>query len=103
NATTTPAIYPLSLHDALPIYFATPDRAVLNDLQRRPVGAKRRHAKAESTLSAARAAESSGYRRRRGRPRWRRGADRRAQEIGRRDRKSTRLNSSHSQISYAVF
>src|SRR2546430_6747100 len=32
-----------------------------------------------------------------------RGQRRGQREIGRRDRKSTRLNSSHSQISYAVF
>src|SRR5206468_11768752 len=35
--------------------------------------------------------------------RFRRGPRRQCQHAGRRDRKSTRLNSSHDQISYAVF
>src|SRR2546430_7808692 len=34
---------------------------------------------------------------------WRGGGDFSVRRIGQRDRKSTRLNSSHSQISYAVF
>src|SRR5437867_13338264 len=62
--------YTLSLHDALPIYFALPTVGPRKD-RRRP--ARPRHA-----LQASR------------------------RVIGR-DRKSTRLNSSHRTISYAVF
>src|SRR5438132_10067498 len=62
--TTTTIIYPLSLHDALPISSL---------LDRRPHGGRRT------------AARQAGERR------------------ARPDRKSTRLNSSHTVISYAVF
>src|SRR5690349_23454046 len=67
NATATPDIYTLSLHDALPISEA-------------------RRRRTETRL------------RRRG-PGLRLGE--RAERVG--DRKSTRLNSSHVEISYAVF
>src|SRR2546430_10221870 len=79
NDTATTEIYTLSLHDALPI---SPGR-------RRRGSAHERHA-----LWHARAGgggRSAPRRRRHGEP------------ARRRDRKSTRLNSSHSQISYAVF
>src|SRR3712207_6873425 len=78
NDTATTEIYTLSLHDALPIYRLP--------VQRRARGRGRRRAL------------------RRGSRRDRGGAGRR--EHGRRparDRKSTRLNSSHANISYAVF
>src|SRR5438270_1447315 len=77
NATTTTEIYTLSLHDALPIS-ASGDA---EDARRRSLG---------------RVARGTAP----------------GREVGRRahatlprsrDRKSTRLNSSHSQISYAVF
>src|SRR2546430_14478237 len=74
NDTATTEIYTLSLHDALPIY----------------------HPAAQAGRRAGRAAHGA-----------RGGVPHRAQADppirGRQDRKSTRLNSSHSQISYAVF
>src|SRR2546430_17620367 len=74
NDTATTEIYTLSLHDALPIYPAR--------------------------LRAARPARADALQNRRPAKRPRaHGA--RTQRL--RDRKSTRLNSSHSQISYAVF
>src|SRR2546427_5083374 len=77
NDTATTEIYTLSLHDALPIYGA--DR-----------GGEREHpgerlARRAEQLAAEVAGELAGDR------------------PGAADRKSTRLNSSHSQISYAVF
>src|SRR2546430_10400066 len=74
NDTATTEIYTLSLHDALPIYGGRDGgRGRPRDLAREPSRARRR---------------DDGHRRI---PLW----------AG--DRKSTRLNSSHSQISYAVF
>src|SRR2546421_12115515 len=73
NDTATTEIYTLSLHDALPIYITFYD----------PRGAE------TSTLTS-----------REGTYHWR-GGDMEAR--GNVDRKSTRLNSSHDQISYAVF
>src|SRR2546427_9128580 len=73
NDTATTEIYTLSLHDALPI-------------SSRSCGC--------SPSPAAGASRRSGF------------SDRRrllGEGAGSRDRKSTRLNSSHSQISYAVF
>src|SRR2546429_9060477 len=74
NDTATTEIYTLSLHDALPIYVGPP-----------PVGrARHRDATRPSTRSTIAAATSM--------------------EVAYcRDRKSTRLNSSHGYISYAVF
>src|SRR3712207_8184609 len=83
NDTATTEIYTLSLHDALPIYRLLP-------------GA-RGAAAAGRPLRRVRRLDGPGSRRRPGRdvvdPR--RGGDG--------DRKSTRLNSSHANISYAVF
>src|SRR2546427_13228317 len=78
NDTATTEIYTLSLHDALPI-----------SRRRRRRG---RRAPSAPVSLRLRPARCGGYRRkdRSGRTR-------------RQDRKSTRLNSSHSQISYAVF
>src|SRR2546430_12595830 len=73
NDTATTEIYTLSLHDALPIYDPQP-------------GARDR-----SGTRAARPRRYSHPQRKRTRL------------PGTEDRKSTRLNSSHSQISYAVF
>src|SRR2546430_8920453 len=74
NDTATTEIYTLSLHDALPISCGTNLRPA--ELQ-----------------SCSRASDDRlAYRTHRGAPRAHSG-----------DRKSTRLNSSHSQISYAVF
>src|SRR2546430_8174481 len=73
NDTATTEIYTLSLHDALPICLRHADD--LADLLGRHAGAR---------------GDPAGV-----------GVRRRHERIG--DRKSTRLNSSHSQISYAVF
>src|SRR2546422_2614853 len=78
NDTATTEIYTLSLHDALPI---SAPRA-------RPSGC------ASSVGGRSPASQSSAF----PRPNRRSGASRAS-----RDRKSTRLNSSHGYISYAVF
>src|SRR5256886_17485992 len=84
NDTATTEIYTLSLHDALPIS--------------RPRGPARRAAARVPARPARRAARRPG------------GAGPGVRRAGRHggarllgDRESTRLNSSHSQISYAVF
>src|SRR2546427_9277085 len=77
NDTATTEIYTLSLHDALPIYPGP----------RRPARCIGRRGPFDAPLGDDL-----------------QGADARpARSRRRRDRKSTRLNSSHSQISYAVF
>src|SRR2546422_6908668 len=79
NDTATTEIYTLSLHDALPIYlYVSLDAATQRDAV--PRGGRRAAAAP------------------RPRPLARGGRGR-----GRGDRKSTRLNSSHGYISYAVF
>src|SRR5688572_32075332 len=81
----TTEIYTLSLHDALPISSSTRPHS--------PPGWRRdvRSSPASPTPRAASPARTARTQHERRRP------DRRL------DRKSTRLNSSHSQISYAVF
>src|SRR2546430_17105875 len=74
NDTATTEIYTLSLHDALPI-----SKSVV-------VGTLRTSVRAGKTLALSLRLTSKG-----------------TSLVRRRDRKSTRLNSSHSQISYAVF
>src|SRR2546422_5662235 len=81
NDTATTEIYTLSLHDALPIYLGG-------------AGVRRGH------HVARRAGARHGHDRRGVRDRVRAGPDDRRT---RGDRKSTRLNSSHGYISYAVF
>src|SRR5438552_4784760 len=81
NHPATPEIYTLSLHDALPISHGSPERRRL-----RP-----------GTLRAHAGPAAGRLRRARGDTRGRSPSDRG------RDRKSTRLNSSHQIISYAVF
>src|SRR3712207_7162915 len=92
NDTATTEIYTLSLHDALPIYHA-----------------RRRRARAGHVPGGARAVRLRGsplvlrlhLARRAGPPR---GEKLPLRPDGRSaDRKSTRLNSSHANISYAVF
>src|SRR3712207_7329125 len=80
NDTATTEIYTLSLHDALPISAAAA-RAGSRIALRRPPGGRRCRPDRGPRRAAA-------VRRRR---------------AGHRDRKSTRLNSSHANISYAVF
>src|SRR2546430_11579079 len=81
NDTATTEIYTLSLHDALPIYVLGTRGAAL--IVVRPI----------EWLTPAD-----------NRPaRFRRQVEAQQVMVALRDRKSTRLNSSHSQISYAVF
>src|SRR5205814_9680426 len=82
TAPTTTKPYTLSLHDALPIYPATDGLDTLRDWLTEP-GAVVMSATAASELGLA--------------------TGRRLEPEFRRDRKSTRLNSSHLGISYAVF
>src|SRR5688572_32569905 len=81
NEPATTEIYTLSLHDALPIY-----KNRLSPVQ--PIRQRNAVAANVNRGNIARQRKSSLFRRMCG---------------GGRDRKSTRLNSSHSQISYAVF
>src|SRR5690606_40717395 len=74
--TAPPDIYTLSLHDALPISAQSPGRRCCCTRGARPV------------LRI---------------PGRRQGAEQHQRRCARRDRKSTRLNSSHVKISYAVF
>src|SRR2546430_13010257 len=80
NDTATTEIYTLSLHDALPIL-----SSYMNGVTRVPM---------KGSFSAASSWSDVEY--------W---SHRRGDEVPAwtEDRKSTRLNSSHSQISYAVF
>src|SRR2546422_4100762 len=81
NDTATTEIYTLSLHDALPICVRRRER------DRRAGGQAREGVHRATRWPNGRACPA------RGRDAWRRT----------RDRKSTRLNSSHGYISYAVF
>src|SRR3712207_6880685 len=78
NDTATTEIYTLSLHDALPI-FGRPDAEPLASETIGPIVAL-----IESLVDGGHAYEAGG-------------------DVYFRDRKSTRLNSSHANISYAVF
>src|SRR5206468_10543005 len=98
NDTAPPHIYPLSLHDALPISTRWPAaaRAWAIPLPIRPVPTSATVVIAGSfrlVQPAANRVDDPVDGRQRGVLERRR----------RRDRKSTRLNSSHDQISYAVF
>src|SRR3712207_8483072 len=79
NDTATTEIYTLSLHGALPIFPLHPPRGRRRGPRPGPARRGRRRARARLGVRAG--------------PRLRRRAD----------RKSTRLNSSHANISYAVF
>src|SRR5258708_24839991 len=83
NDTATTEIYTLSLHDALPI---------LGALVREATARQRRLQRVDPDLVQANLPHRATLR-----ERGRHGRD------ARRDRKSTRLNSSHQIISYAVF
>src|SRR3712207_8518067 len=84
NDTATTEIYTLSLHDALPIFRRSPPAVVT-------VAGLRVAAWPEDMTSTRTGRRSTG--------RWETSRSR----TGRQDRKSTRLNSSHANISYAVF
>src|SRR3712207_8702384 len=94
NDTATPEIYTLSLHDALPIFVVE----VATRLVRvRADEARRDLAQAAVLLATARGRED------RSEPAAHAAAAGGSPVLGRLDRKSTRLNSSHANISYAVF
>src|SRR2546422_4532779 len=77
NDTATTEIYTLSLHDALPISRSGPGRCASPPRSEAPARSRRRRSPAASGPRGGGETE--------------------------RDRKSTRLNSSHGYISYAVF
>src|SRR5690606_42010377 len=89
NDTAANEIYTLSLHDALPISTSGTRHRHRNIHARRPRGTGRR-ATTRRTTRRTRLVRSTRH-------------GRRATHHHRRDRKSTRLNSSHVKISYAVF
>src|SRR3712207_9497803 len=86
NDTATTEIYTLSLHDALPILCRARRPLLLNSLMRamctHPLGPGGHHAVPRVELGP---------------------VSPECEEDARQDRKSTRLNSSHANISYAVF
>src|SRR3712207_9261869 len=86
NDSATTEIYTLSLHDALPILRRRPDDQAVVGRDRR---INAHPARAPSARGVGRVA-----------PRWQYARERQPRS---RDRKSTRLNSSHANISYAVF
>src|SRR5690606_41296489 len=94
NAASPTEFSPLSLHDALPIYRPCAERPVTGHRRAHQPRHRRRHAAARraSAPAAGRRAGPDGE-----------GGWRGERFFGRRDRKSTRLNSSHVKISYAVF
>src|SRR3712207_8389264 len=86
NDTATTEIYTLSLHDALPIF-----GRVLRDEAHLKSPRDEHEAAARQRLPVVLALEDVALR------------DRQRLTLEERDRKSTRLNSSHANISYAVF
>src|SRR2546421_8586182 len=95
NDTATTEIYTLSLHDALPIW------ALAHPLRHRRLRGLGAAQSAGAAARRAAAGHSASHDRRVGHGKRRGRAERRA--LAPPDRKSTRLNSSHDQISYAVF
>src|SRR5690606_40501384 len=94
NSTPAPDVFPLSLHDALPIYGLSPLAARADPTDAGLAAACHRPARGRAGTRLAASAP--------GHP----GSQRSCQALGStcpRDRKSTRLNSSHVKISYAVF
>src|SRR2546427_1939636 len=83
NDTATTEIYTLSLHDALPIFIAPFTPGSVTDIMARSVSDRLAAAFGQPVVVENRPGAGG--------------------TIGTGDRKSTRLNSSHSQISYAVF
>src|SRR5690606_41497997 len=92
RAPATPDLYTLSLHDALPIFAARGAERAIEVGRPQGPGRGRTWTRPESSRLGARSVRS-------------RSGDLRARVAGARgrDRKSTRLNSSHVKISYAVF
>src|SRR5688572_31719295 len=89
NDTTTTEIYTLSLHDALPIFDGTDDRSTS------VVRQSLKHIKWLANKRALKHIVLHSF--------THLGGDTASPAFAESDRKSTRLNSSHSQISYAVF
>src|SRR3989442_1062889 len=100
NDTAPTEIYPLSLHDVLPISRARGGAALRPPaVSPQARGAPDHPGGLMATLLST---EDKPRRdRRRGGDRWR--SEERGHQTSRIDRKSTRLNSSHVRISYAVF
>src|SRR3712207_7515273 len=90
NDTATTEIYTLSLHDALPI---SVEGTAIADVWRSVVD-RIAAMRAAGALGERRAAQAREWM-------WSEGTDTLVERT--RDRKSTRLNSSHANISYAVF
>src|SRR3712207_6900401 len=94
NDTATTEIYTLSLHDALPISRCSENRGGLmaeqrrSTLPQRPKGKSAQERSAEFDEKQAQLKAEAAERRK---------------AAAEKDRKSTRLNSSHANISYAVF
>src|SRR2546430_9798834 len=86
NDTATPEIYTLSLHDALPISNSLDPPGSATRCSSLPLCRRKTSPDSGSTI-----------------PNPRTGPKKTCNSSTRQDRKSTRLNSSHSQISYAVF
>src|SRR3712207_9111700 len=86
NDTATTEIYTLSLHDALPIWSISSESARVTPGRQSSTTARTSFDK-NSILSSALAVLSKE----------------RGRFVSEKDRKSTRLNSSHANISYAVF
>src|SRR5207302_10494651 len=98
NVTATPVISTLSLHDALPIF-------LWREIDTRPICPRRKNCPNDSCAAAHPPPPGPALPRRDGprQSRWRSPNRRRSTAPPPRDRKSTRLNSSHVKISYAVF
>src|SRR2546430_9573177 len=99
NDTATPEIYTLSPHDALPIYL---DELRAGEREERHVGLARHRARQEGLSGARRADEEHPLRNAATETLVLLRCPEEVHDLDQ-DRKSTRLNSSHSQISYAVF
>src|SRR5439155_11512046 len=91
NYTTTTEIYTLSLHDALPIY-SSPSQLCSKKVS---AGSQELGGSTSSEVRRSATCRSSSD--------WSERATLRADSVRAGDRKSTRLNSSHVAISYAVF
>src|SRR3712207_7132656 len=94
NDTATTEIYALSLHDALPISFSLRQTQEARR-QRSPSSRAARARSWPQTSAAWKASQGGGL--------WRKTRRRPSSLRRSSDRKSTRLNSSHANISYAVF
>src|SRR5690606_41407742 len=97
GVTAPSGLYPLSLHDALPISKLV---AITRDEQQRVVGPRAEHEHRQDAHRRLVPRDVEGGEEPRGEDGGRLVRD---ADHGQRDRKSTRLNSSHVKTSYAVF